>query len=555
MKEVVLKYSFTTNKTIKHQSSSPIDYLQDISNIFTNEKTFDIFGGMGPIRKELPTPKRPLFLFESTVTNNEEYYVENYGNPLCTVEQDTITVVIEEEGDKISLKLFFGYRRRMRGVKYFKVVKNVDYITVNRKTGDVYVGYLHGYQNKRKFSKKLRRNYFADGILSVFKNKLRNCMNINNFMVDDVNTVLNTVIGAFTNKIDGNIYKDLDEDERLFLFYLKKRGVKFPNNFSVYRTHLIGPVIRKKLNKNGGKLVDAFMEVNNLKGKILKSALHECNRINMDVYKYAVNVFGQDRLNQDEGVIVKLLSSKNHVNNGQYKDRIKELMTPSELDRYYKMFKSTYATEESYDIYTLSDHIRMYVQLKNYGENVKWMSDGSDRNFYQNEHLDWTDTIQHYSTGTFTRIYPKILDEMLSNEIDGYNPVLLKTSEQYNEESSFQSNCVKGYISKVGSMIISLRKDGQRATIEYKIGLINEQTHIGRVQTLGKHNKALSDDWNDVLLKLDNIMLSYGKHKEFRLPDIIKETKNGMKIHSGSKWDGPFLKWENPVINENSYFW
>ena len=50
-------------------------------------------------------------------------------------------------------------------------------------------------------------------------------------------------------------------------------------------------------------------------------------------------------------------------------------------------------------------------------------------------------------------------------------------------------------------------------------------------------------------------MLSYGKHKEFRLPDIIKETKNGMKVHSGSKWDGPFLKWENPVINENSYTW
>ena len=555
MKEVVLKYSFTTNKTIKHKSSCPIDYLQDMSNILTDEKTVDIFGGMEDRQKTLPTPKRPLFIYESTVMNNEEFYVENYGNPLCTVVQDTLTVVIEEEGDKISLKLFYGYRRRIRGVKYFKVIKNVDYITVNRKTGDVYVGYLHGYQNKRKFSKKLRRNYFADGILSGFKVKLRSCFNINNFIVEDVNMVLNNIIDVFTNKIDGNVYKDLDDDERLFLFYLKKRGIKFPNNFKVYRDHLIGPIIRKKLKKNGGKLVDAFMEVNNLKGKILKSALHECYRINVDVYKYAVEVFGQDRLNQDEGVIVKLLSSRNHVNSPQYKDRIKELMTPSELDRYYKIFKKVYASEEGYDIYTLSDHVRMYVQLKNYGENVKWMADSFDRNSYQNEHLDWTDTIQHYRTGDYTRIYPKIIDEMLSNEIDGYVPVLLKTSEQYNEESSSQSNCVKGYISKVGSIIISLRKGGERATIEYKIGLINEQVHIGRVQTLGKHNKPLSDDWNDVLLKLDNIMLSYGKHKEFRLPDIIKETKNGMKVHSGSKWDGPFLKWENPVINENSYTW
>lgn len=553
MKEVVLKYSFTINKTIKHQSSSPIDYLQDISNIFTNEKTPDIFGGMESKRKELPTPKRPLFLYESTSMNNEEVYVENYGNPLCTVEQDTITVVIEEEGDKIALKFFYNYRRRTRGTKFFKVIKNVDYITVNRKTGDVYIGYLHGYQNKRKFSKRVRRNYFADRMLMNFKNKLRN--NLNNFRVNDLEMVLNIILQTFMSKIEDNLYDNLDLDERLFIFYLKKRGIKFPNNFNVYRDHLIGPTIRKKLKKNGGKLVDAFMEVHNLKGKILKTALHECSRINMDVYGYAVEVFGQDRLNQDEGVIAKLLSASNYVNNPQYKDRIKELMTPSELDRYYKMFKKTYGNEQNYDLYTLSDHVRMYVQLKNYGENVKWMADGSDRSFYQNEHLDWTDTIQHYRTGTFTRIYPKILDEMLSNEIDGYVPVLLKTSEQYNEESSFQSNCVKGYVSKVGSIIISLRKDGQRATIEYKIGLINELVHIGRIQTLGKHNKALSDDWNDVLLKLDKIILSYGKHKEFRLPDIIKETKNGMKVHSGSKWDGPFLKWENPVINENSYFW
>lgn len=553
MKEVVLKYSFTTNKTIKHQSSCPIDYLQDISIIFANEKTPDVFGGMESRRKELPTPKRPLFLFESTSMNNEEVYVENYGNPLCTVEQDTITVVIEEEGDKIALKFFYNYRRRTRGTKFFKVIKNVDYITVNRKTGDVYIGYLHGYQNKRKFSKRVRRNYFADRMLMNFKSKLRN--NLNNFRVDDLDMVLNIILQTFMGKIEDDVYDNLDLDERLFIFYLKKRGIKFPNNFNVYRDHLIGPTIRKKLKKNGGKLVDAFMEVYNLKGKILKTALHECSRINMDVYGYAVEVFGQDRLNQDEGVIAKLLSASNYVNNPQYKDRIKELMTPSELDRYYKIFKKVYASEQSYDLYTLSDHVRMYVQLKNYGENVKWMADGSDRSFYQNEHLDWTDTIQHYRTGTFTRIYPKILDEMLSNEIDGYVPVLLKTSEQYNEESSFQSNCVKGYVSKVGSIIISLRKDGQRATIEYKIGLINEQVHIGRIQTLGKHNKALSDDWNDVLLKLDKIILSYGNHKEFRLPDIIKETKNGMKVHSGSKWDGPFLKWENPVINENSYFW
>jgi hypothetical protein len=182
------------------------------------------------------------------------------------------------------------------------------------------------------------------------------------------------------------------------------------------------------------------------------------------------------------------------------------------------------------------------------------MSDGSDRNFYQNEHLDWTDTLQHYRQGVFTRTYPKILDKLLSEDIDGYTPVLLKNSYEYNEESSHQSNCVKGYINKSSSIIISLRKNDDRATIEYNIGLKNAKINIYRVQTLGKHNKSLSSDWNDVLFKLDEIMLYYGKHKEFRLPEILKETKNGMKIHSKSKWYGSFLNWENDKINDNGAF-
>jgi hypothetical protein len=545
MKEVILKYSFKKYNTVLFQNSSPIDY---VSNFQEEEIETDIFGSEYSTKLIPPNPEKPLYLHEHTFTNDEEKYVQHYGNPMATVSQYNVTIVIEEEGDKLALKLFTGYRERRRGTKFFKVVKNVNYLTVNKKTGDVYIGYLYNYQNKRKFTKQLRRNYFQNMLLNIFKIRIRNFLS--ELKVNDTPMIADSVIGTFIDRIDGNYNPNLSQDERLFLFYLRKRGIKYPNNFNVFRSELIGPSIRKKLKKNGGKLVDAFMSENNLRGKVLKKVLHECDRINLNVYQYAVNLFGEDKLNQDVDGLKKILNSPGYVNNPQHGERLKQLMTPSELERYYKMFKNVYGND-GYDIYTLSDHVRFYVKLKSYGEDIKWMSDGSDRNFYQNEHLDWTDKLEHYQQGVFNRIYPKILDELLSKEIDGYSPVLLKTSNEYNEESSHQSNCVKGYINRAASIIISLRKNNERATIEYKINLKDEKISIDRVQTLGKFNSRLSEEWNGVLFKLDEIMLHYGKHEEFRLPDILKETKNGIKIHSESKWYGLFLNWENDKINDN----
>jgi hypothetical protein len=98
--------------------------------------------------------------------------------------------------------------------------------------------------------------------------------------------------------------------------------------------------------------------------------------------------------------------------------------------------------------------------------------------------------------------------------VDGvYYPVVLDNSKNYNEESAIQSNCVKTYIGKAGSIIVSLRKGGvdsdERATIEYNMtkGLLNESVRISRVQSLGRFNKGLPENWNEVLLKLDERML------------------------------------------------
>ena len=550
MREEIIKIQCEEYHTVKYKDSSPIDYReQPISN--------EIGWWDDDIRKVEDTSKkhgnRPLFLVDTIHSKNEEVFVENYGNPLAQVKKDYVMAVVEKDGDKISLKMFTGSKMRTKGVKYFRVKKNVDYITVNLKTGDVYTGYLHNFQKKRKATKKINRNCFIGDPLSLIKNKLRNNLQIFGTDIDDksVSTVVNDVVNKFIESIDQGRYEGLSVDDRLFKFYLDKRCIKYPNNFGTYKQHLIGSSIRKKLKKNGSRLVDAFMDEKNLSGALLKKSLHECERINLDVYCYAKKVFGVDKLNQDKGTVLGLLDAINHVNSPQNADSLIELISPSELDRYYQTFKEVFIYG-NIDTYTLSDHVRMYCELRGFGVDVKWMADGSNKEAFHQEHLDWTDKLTYYRDGSYTRIYPDVLHQLLSKDIYGVKPVLLTTSKDYNEESSTQSNCVKSYVSRPTSIIISLRNnENERATIEYQLRKIDEEVIINRVQSLGKRNQPLSSDWGRVLLSLDKIMLSYIKDKNFDVVKVIKENKMGMRFESNSVWgDYNSLVWEDKRINQ-----
>jgi hypothetical protein len=553
MKQEILKFQYEEYFTTTHKGYNPIDYKAP-HDVPTDSWIEDIFDNKTERHGPPPSSKRPLFVVDKIYNNDEEKYVENYGNPMCTVRKDYVMVVIERDGDKLALKLFYGGKVRTKGTSYFRVKKNVEYITVNTKTGDVYNGYLKGFQKKRNYSKKVRRNYFMECSLESMKSKIRNFLNV--FKIEKSTSIASNLVNTFMDEIDQRLYENLKLDDRLFKFYLDKRNIKYPDNFGAYKNHLIGASIRKKLKKNGGKLVDAFMDEHKLHGKILKKSLHECERISLDVYNHARNMFGDDKLNQDSGVIVPLLETLTHINNSMASEGLKKIMTHSEMDRYYQSFKEVFVNSNM-DTYTLSDHVRMYCELKRYGVDVKWNATNSIE--FHNEHLDWTDKLSHYKNGTYTRIYPEVLHRLLSNKIGEYDAVLLTTSQEYNEESATQSNCVKGYVGRPESIIVSLRNGDERATIEYQVKLIDEKIIINRVQSLGKRNQRLTPNWDNVMLSLDEIMLLFIKDKNFELVKVTKENGMGMKISSDSKWElTPWgsrrLEWENPKISDNSSF-
>jgi dsDNA-binding SOS-regulon protein len=550
MKEEIFKVNYESYTTVVFHDTVPITFPHSRNKyFFDDENEADIWDQLLNTNDKLTLSKKSDVYLENFVSNVEEDFVLHYGNPLARVLKSYLMIVVERDGDKVSMKVFNGFRERRVGNKWFKVVRNVDYITVNTKTGDVYSGFLHNYQNKKKVRKKLHKNFFLNEPISNIGYVIRD--KIWSYSHNSIEVAVDAS-SKFMDEIDGRgLVSFFSLDKRLFKFYLDKKGIKYPNNFRLYSSKLVGPIFRKILKKNDNRLVDAFMIHNGLTGKKLKKCLHSCKGLNLDLYLIARKLFGDDWINQDDDFILQTLNSEFKINDRDIPAEFVNVIGKDELRRVFNLFKKVYF-EEMLDTYTFIDHIEIYTQLKMYGEtDLRWMS--NDVDIFRNEHLDWSDKLTFYKNGHYERIYPVYSYEYLEQPLEEYYPVLLDDSTSYNQESSIQSNCVKTYIGKSSNIILSLRKGSiyseERATIEYQLYREDDKVKCRRVQSLGKYNGKLSDEWTHWLLKLDLKMLYYVNDDRFEPVKITKKCYNGTFFKSDSYWeeDG-FLKWDNKII-------
>jgi hypothetical protein len=550
MKEEIFKVSYEAYTTVVFHDTVPITFPHSRNKyFFEDENEADIWDQLLYANDRVNLSKKSDVYLEDFVSNVEEDFVLHYGNPLARVLKSYLMILVERDGDKVSMKVFNGFRERRVGNKWFKVARSVDYITVNTKTGDVYSGFLHNYQNKKKVRKKLNKNYFlnepASNIGYVIRDKIWS------YSHNSVEVAVDA-LSKFVNEIDGRgSFSEFSLDKRLFKFYLDKKGIKYPNNFLLYSSKLVGPIFRKTLKKNNNRLVDAFMIHNGLTGKKLKKCLHSCKSLNLDLYLIARRLFGDDWINQDDDFILQTLNSEFKIKDRDVPAEFVNVIGKDELRRVFNLFKKVYF-EEMLDTYTFIDHIEIYTQLKMYGEtDLRWMS--NDVDVFRNEHLDWSDKLTFYKNGHYERIYPIYSYEHLEQPLGEYYPVLLDDSISYNQESSIQSNCVKTYIGKSSNIILSLRKGSryseERATIEYQLYREDDKVKCRRVQSLGKYNGKLSDEWTHWLLKLDLKMLYYVNDDRFEPVKITKKCYNGAFFESDSYWDEDgFLKWTHKTI-------
>jgi hypothetical protein len=550
MKEEIFKVSYEAYTTVVFHDTVPITFPHSRNKyFFEDENEADIWDQLLYANDRVNLSKKSDVYLEDFVSNVEEDFVLHYGNPLARVLKSYLMILVERDGDKVSMKVFNGFRERRVGNKWFKVARSVDYITVNTKTGDVYSGFLHNYQNKKKVRKKLNKNFFLNEPIAQVMYTIRDK---GWSYSHNSSEIANDAVSKFMYEIDGREEPyEFNFEKRLFKFYLDKKRIRYPNNFRLYSSKLVGPIFRKILKKNDNRLVDAFMIHNGLTGKKLKKCLHSCKSLNLDLYLMARRLFGDDWINQDDDFILQTLNSEFKIKDRDIPAEFVNVIGKDELRRVFNLFKKVYF-EEMLDTYTFIDHIEIYTQLKMYGEtDLRWMS--NDVDIFRNEHLDWSDKLTFYKNGHYERIYPIYSYEHLEQPLGEYYPVLLDDSTSYNEESSTQSNCVKTYIGKSSNIILSLRKGSryseERATIEYQLYREDDKVKCRRVQSLGKYNGKLSDEWTHWLLKLDLKMLYYVNDDRFEPVKITKKCYNGAFFESDSYWDEDgFLKWTHKTI-------
>jgi len=290
---------------------------------------------------------------------------------------------------------------------------------------------------------------------------------------------------------------------------------------------------------------------NKLSGDKVRRVLQKVNFINDKFYKQVEGLFGEKFLRHQSDETLKSIFEFKH---GYQLPSDNNLMTEVEKKNAFEVFKSS--TENINRLQTFIDHVNFYVFLKQF-EVVKWRSNNIST--FNKEHTQWSDKYSHYTTGTYTRYYSdeylKGAQEKIVNDYGiEYYPVILTKSSEYNMESNIQNNCVKTYINKASSFIISLREGSEdsteRATLEYRITKGHKgKAILSRVQSLGRFNQRLDDKWNKVLDKLDNRINKLTDY--FKLPKVKVELGNNSvesESHFGEN-NGGRLDWVSTVIN------
>ncbi len=483
--------------------------------------------------KSIGTKKRPHFEYDSTKGSlkDEESFTENYGNPLCGVQMSRRILCVERTDEKVAIKLFFYTRLRKPGKPYFVKSTVLHFITYNYKTNSLYTGSLTDYHLKKKCRKSLRRVSLAEDVIEQFKERIKGFFHSSFVGGEIVMEKFDTSIPIkkFVDAIPDVKEFDSDPKYTLYKHFLTSGGVKLPNNWKGLIEVYPQP---KKIHykKAGFKYVDAFMLIHNIKGDKLKRVLHKVDSFNVTTFGFTFKLFGNDFMLSLPDNDLQLILDCDVVTHTSFTAEDYGL-TKSELKNIFCVFKEV--CKGNIDFTTLMDHFNFKSRLLKY-QPVKWKS--KTLNDFIDEHDEWSKLISSYTTGITTRIYSREFISSVETPItvngEVYYPKVLTNTDEYNNESNIQTNCVRTYIDRPDCFIISLRKGElnslERLTNEYALTVINDDLNITRVQTKAKRNSQPDNSWMDVLTTLDKKVNDLNKRKVFTLPEKIVEYKLGL---------------------------
>ena len=493
---------------------------------------------------------------QKIVLKNEEELKHYYGDKSKGIFIERVTVVVEENEKSISLKVYNFSKGRKVGKAYFGTTKYVQYITYNKKYKNFYSGGRNSSKSKVR-GKHVRTNnwYHIQGVLSTIVNSVNEVsLSGKNAMVMDTKhgwkifweavDVFNKTLG-FEQQVIGDISTLVDE---YFKLYYNANNFKLPDN--PYKFLPIS--IKKSSLKKSSSVVDAFMKDRGYKGKKVRKLLNSDKHVNFHSLTYFYNLLGVDFFNMlqlefynDRGTSIGSVAYLPEV---ELSNIEKRCLVDYINDFNNKNNSTDLIKVEDSLVSIINDHLRFKKDLLKYDVEVKLRA--RTKSQFDREHREWVSLLESYRRGRIERNYPTTMIEEIQQPIMGphldYYPVLLTNTEQYNEESAHQNNCVRTYIEQANCFIISLREGSvnskERATVEFRYFKGSSPLNV---QALGRFNETLNSNWNYALEEIGNRIKRLSDARVIELPKMKKEFPNGKIIHRQSYWDKKRLVWDN----------
>ena len=511
---------------IKHIKSSVNKYKN-----YTPLVIEDVLGGESFCAKTLygGNKRYPYFEFETSEETNGSDIFDKYKNdPLSTPSLARRSVEVLKSDEKVTIKIYRYNLYREVGKPYFRKSTAYVSLTYSIKRNQFYLCVINDYHKKRKFSKTLRclSPYL---FLSNFSHHLIDSLGNR----DDIDKVFDSFFKG--------IYEDAVNYVDIVEYVVKKQGFKLPNNFDVFVDAIVGDNfygrIPTKLDgkRNGFKYIDTIMGINILSGDKIRRVLHKVSGFSLGLYYEIASFFTTKfMLSRPDEELIKIFNSS--ISYSSLNISVK--LTKQEKMNMYNIIMELIDNGQ-HDMLSISDHLNFKNILSKY-ETVKWKSKTYDE--FVDEHDEWSRNLDSYTSGVVVRRYNKeftglIQKPFVINDVR-YYPVVLTTTDEYNNESTVQTNCVRTYVQKAASVIISLRKGSkdsdERLTIEYNIFSNSNEfdVKLRRVQTKAKRNTTPDDTWLGANYELDNIIDEINNNRLFTLPEMDVIYKRGLPKHS-----------------------
>ena len=484
-----------------------------------------------------------------------------------------VTIALEKNEDKVKLSIFKFSKSRMAGHRYFAKRSDDLHITFNTTTKNFFIT-KSDFLNRRRNTNTTKNDFLKiRTILNQIDVKqlltattwFEGHMNPNNSQ--DTNTV--TQLTNFMSDVGKKLEKELKVKTNLSVFgegigellmdwFVKVRKIKVPNDYHYYLPyHYPGIRELKKFNMNLGRTI---LNNKGLNGKYYVKLINTYGGYNLTDLMNIKNIFGEKHCKLVPKEFLKISSYTPDVKINLFNESPIYNSKMTDNREKLNLIKILKNINDPHFITQIYDHLQMKTVLGSYGLKKRIKSYTEEK--FHEEHQEWAELIHQcerneQTTYQYQDNFIINMEKDINYEETNYKVKVLSNDLEYFNEGQVQSHCVRSYLDRYESIIVSVRKDNldsmERMTCEFTHNVENlkDYSPARLIQTRMKYNKLPKGEWKKIEEKLNKRFIGFLKHNKLKKPKIELYNKISNIKYDGYKVKRPYL---NNILLEDLPF-